>query len=85
MMLPLLAALLFIVGLGKKLSVPNSWLFYYALSVVLLSWLFSMNPIFVLIPLFILSPCLIHYRHIKVIKMAYVGCLLLSFFVSWFV
>lgn len=85
MMLPLLAALLFIVGLGKKLSVPNSWLFYYALSVVLLSWLFSMNPIFVLILLFILSPCLIHYRHIKVIKMAYVGCLLLSFFVSWLV
>ncbi|ASG05234.1 hypothetical protein [Vibrio anguillarum] len=85
MMLPLLAALLFIVGLGKKLSVPNSWLFYYALSVVLLSWLFSMNPIFILIPLFILSPCLIHYRHIKVIKMAYLGCLLLSFFVSWLV
>lgn len=85
MMLPLLAALLFIVGLGKKLSVPNSWLFYYALSVVLLSWLFSISPILVLIPLFILSPCLIHYRHIKVIKTAYVGCLLLSFFVSWFV
>ncbi|MBY8297529.1 hypothetical protein KW538_01405 [Vibrio fluvialis] len=62
-MLPLLAALVFMFGLGKKLLVPVRWT--GALSVLLVAlYLFGViSAVPVLVTLFVASPFLIHLRY----------------------
>ncbi len=82
-MLPFLAALLFMLILGKKILVPVSTLVVLAVVLSACYFLITVDTNFVLITLFVASPLLIHFRYSGLTRFAFVISVLLPLLVSY--
>ncbi len=82
-MLPFLAALFFMLILGKKILVPVSTLAVLAGVLSACYFLVTVDTNFVLITLFVASPLLIHFRYSVLTRFAFVISVLLPLLVSY--
>ncbi|MFB9136261.1 hypothetical protein [Vibrio olivae] len=77
-MIPLLAAVVFIIALGKKVELPKSLLLFWPLLTVV-SFLFTPNSaIAVLLSLFVCSPFIIHFRSLRAKHVLFSTCVVCS-------
>ncbi len=82
-MFPFLAALLFMLILGKKIFVPLPALVTLATLLTLCYFFASVDTNFVLITLFVVSPLLIHFRYTVLSRFAFIIGVLLPLLVSY--